>query len=126
MKVKPGYKSSEFWFTLVSFIFSGLFLLGIIGDYSQKEELISDISHGVESTILIGGQLLVLYRYIKGRSDIKKIVEEEELEKIKHSPAPSSNRRSTAPKKPSVPKKPSTSTRKKKNDNSKRTNNSRE
>jgi hypothetical protein len=104
MKIKAGYRTSEFWFTMVSFIFSGLFLLGIIGDYSQKEELIRDVSHGVESVILIGGQLFVLYRYVKGRNEIKKIVEEEELEKIKQS-------------------KPVT--QRNKNDNSKRTNNSR-
>jgi hypothetical protein len=98
MKIKAGYRTSEFWFTLVSFIFSGLFLMGIIGDYSQKEELISNISHGVESVILISGQLFVLYRYVKGRSEIKKIVEEEELEKIKHSPKPSTARKPTKPK----------------------------
>ena len=38
--IKPGYKTSEFWFTLVSFIFSGLYLLGVITDSNQKEELI--------------------------------------------------------------------------------------
>lgn len=69
--IKPGYKTSEFWFTLVTFVFSGLFLIGLIGDPSQKEELIRDVSHAVESTILIGGQLLVLYKYIKGRNEIK-------------------------------------------------------
>jgi uncharacterized membrane protein YbhN (UPF0104 family) len=73
LAIKPGYRTSEFWFTLVSFIFSGLFLLGIIGDPAQKEELINNVSHGVESTILIGGQLLVLYKYIKGRTEIKEI-----------------------------------------------------
>jgi len=83
MKIKAGYRTSEFWFTFVSFIFSGLFLLGIIGDYSHKEELIRDVSHAVESVILIGGQLFVLYRYVKGRNEIKKIVEEEELELIR-------------------------------------------
>ena len=71
--IKPGYKSSEFWFTLVSFIFSGLYLVGIIGDVSQKDELISNVSHAVESSILIGGQLLILYKYIKGRDDLKKL-----------------------------------------------------
>jgi hypothetical protein len=69
--MKPGYRTSEFWFTLVSFIFSGLFLLGIIGDYSHKEELIRDVSHAVESCILIGGQLLILYKYVNGRNQIK-------------------------------------------------------
>jgi hypothetical protein len=83
MKIKAGYKTTEFWFTIVSFIFSGLYLVGAIGDPSYKDELIRDVSHGVESTILIGGQLLILYRYVKGRGDIKKIEEEENLEIIK-------------------------------------------
>jgi len=69
---KPGYKTSEFWFTLVSFIFSGLFLLGIIGDFEKKEDLIRDVSHGVESCILIGGQLVILYKYVNSRLHIKK------------------------------------------------------
>ena len=68
---KPGYRTSEFWFTLVSFIFSGLFLLGVIGDPSQKEELISNVTHAVESCILIGGQLMILYKYLKSRSTVK-------------------------------------------------------
>jgi hypothetical protein len=77
MQIKPGYRTSEFWFTLVSFIFSGLFLLGIIGDNDQKEELIRHVSHGVESVILIGGQLLILYNYINSRKELKKIPEQE-------------------------------------------------
>lgn len=71
--IKPGYKTSEFWFTMVSFIFSGLYLLGIIGDISQKEDLIRDVSHGVESIILIGGQLAILYKYINSRKEIKAV-----------------------------------------------------
>ena len=74
MPYKPGWKSSEFWFTLVSFIFSGAFLLGVIGDNSQKEDLIQETSKGLEALILIIGQLAVLFRYIKGRNEIKKIV----------------------------------------------------
>jgi hypothetical protein len=70
--VKPGYRTSEFWFTAVSFIFSGLYLIGLIGDNSQKEDLIRDVSHGVESMILIGGQLAILYKYINSRKEIKK------------------------------------------------------
>lgn len=83
MKIKAGYRTSEFWFTLVSFIFSGLYLTGILTENDQKEELITIVSHGVESCILIGGQLFVLYRYIKGRQEVKKIVEQENLETIK-------------------------------------------
>jgi hypothetical protein len=97
MKHKPGYKSSEFWFTVVSFIFSGLYLIGVIGDSSYKDELIRDVSHGVESTILIGGQLLILYRYIQGRNEIKKIEEEENLEIIKKSSRKPSSRTTKKP-----------------------------
>lgn len=71
--IKPGYKTSEFWFTLVSFLFSGAYLLGLISDHTQKEDLISETSKGLEALILIIGQLTVLFRYIKGRNDIKKI-----------------------------------------------------
>lgn len=69
--IKPGYKTSEFWFTLVSFIFSGFYLIGLIGDNGQKEDLIRDVSHGVESAILIGGQLAILWKYINSRKQIK-------------------------------------------------------
>ena len=70
--IKPGWKSSEFWFTMVSFIFSGLYLMGIIGENSQKEDLIQETSKGLEATILIIGQLTILFKYIKGRTDLKK------------------------------------------------------
>jgi hypothetical protein len=70
--IKPGYKTSEFWFTLVSFLFSGLYLIGIFGeDAQQKEDLIRDVSHGVESVILIGGQLAILWKYVNSRKQIK-------------------------------------------------------
>lgn len=69
--IKPGYRTSEFWFTLVSFIFSGLYLTGIINDNSNKEELISIVSHAVESCILIGGQFVILYKYINSRKTAK-------------------------------------------------------
>jgi hypothetical protein len=72
--VKPGYKTSEFWFTMVSFLFSGLYLIGLFGeDTQQKEDLIRDVSHGVESIILISGQLVVLYKYINSRNQLKQV-----------------------------------------------------
>lgn len=100
--IKPGYKTSEFWFTLVSFLFSGLYLMGIIGDNSQKEDLIRDVSHGVESVILIGGQLAILLRYINSRQEIKKTSPEPEKE-----PKPKRTRSKT-------PKKTTTKTKSKK------------
>jgi hypothetical protein len=70
--IKPGYRTSEFWFTLVSFLFSGLYLTGIITDNGQKEDLIQETSKGLEAIILVTGQLIVLYKYVKSRSEIKK------------------------------------------------------
>jgi competence ComEA-like helix-hairpin-helix protein len=69
--MKPNYKTSEFWFTLVSFIISGFFLLGIITDNDYKDELIDTITHAVESCILISGQSVVLYRYMTSRKEQK-------------------------------------------------------
>jgi len=70
--IKPGYRTSEFWFTLVSFIFSGAYLFGVLDDFSQKEDLIQETSKGLEAAILIIGQLTLLFKYIKGRTDLKK------------------------------------------------------
>lgn len=71
--IKPGYKTSEFWFTFVSFLFSGAYLLGLLESVSQKDDLISETSKGLEALILIMGQLAVLFRYVKGRTEIKKV-----------------------------------------------------
>jgi hypothetical protein len=57
---------------MVSFVFSGLYLLGIIGENAQKEDLIQETSRGLEATILIIGQLTILFKYVKGRTDLKK------------------------------------------------------
>jgi hypothetical protein len=70
--IKPGYRTSEFWLTAVSFLFSGLYLFGLLHDHDQKENLINETSKGVEAAILIIGQLTVLFKYIKGRTEIKK------------------------------------------------------
>jgi hypothetical protein len=70
--IKPGWKSSEFWFTAVSFIFSGLYLVGLLDNNAQKEDLIQETTRGLEATILIIGQLTVLFKYINGRTELKK------------------------------------------------------
>lgn len=92
--VKPGYKTSEFWFTVVTFMFSGLYLSGIITDATQKDDLIQETSHGLEALILIIGQLTVLFRYIKGRTELKKIwwstANEEERKKAEDKNTPKS------------------------------------
>lgn len=77
---KPGYRTSEFWFTLVSFIFSGLFLLGVIKQEDTKDELIEIVSHAVESIILISGQIIIFYRYINSRNKYKEQYSKEKQE----------------------------------------------
>jgi|TARA_B100001094_G_C17681239_1_gene553500 competence ComEA-like helix-hairpin-helix protein len=66
MKIK-GYQTSEFWFTLVSFIISGLFLGGVILEADTKDDLISVSTHVVESIILIGGQFALFGRHMSRR-----------------------------------------------------------
>ena len=44
----------------------------MIGENSQKEDLIQETSRGLEATILIIGQLTILFKYVKGRTDLKK------------------------------------------------------
>lgn len=69
--MKKNYQTSEFWFTLVSFVISGLFLFGVISEPDTKDDLINAVTHGVESVILIGGQFMVLSRYLKKRKEEK-------------------------------------------------------
>ena len=71
--MKPGYRTTEFWFTLATFIVSGLFLLGLFRDESQKDNLIMVLSHAIESIFLIGGQALIFLRYMQGRKEEKLI-----------------------------------------------------
>jgi hypothetical protein len=92
MKIRRGYSTSEFWFTVVSFIFSGLYLIGIIGDSSYKDELIRDVSHAVESVILIAGQVVIVYNYIKSREHIK----ETELKLVEKPDSPKTEKKSNA------------------------------
>ncbi len=67
----PGYKTSEFWFTLVSFVVSGLFLFGVITEPDTKDQLIDVFTHVTESVLLLGGQGILLYRYLGKRKQEK-------------------------------------------------------
>ena len=104
--IKPGYRTSEFWLTVVSFLFSGLYLVGLLDDHSQKEDLILETSRGVEAAILVLGQLAVLFRYIKGRTEVKKVwwntATEEERKKAEK--ATTSKRKPRKPKPKPKPK----------------------
>jgi hypothetical protein len=106
--IKPGYRTSEFWFTLVSFIFSGLYLTGIINDHTNKEELISVVSHAVESCILIGGQFVILYKYINSRKNIKTEITPEV---VNTPPVVNEEKKDDKPRKSRTTKKPRTNTK---------------
>jgi hypothetical protein len=76
---KPGYKTSEFWVTLISFVCSGLYLIGIIS-FEDSNSTTSVLAHAVESIILIAGQAAIFMGYIKSRSVVKQKALEEERE----------------------------------------------
>ena len=76
--MKKSYQTSEFWFTIVSFVISGLFILGVITEPDTKDDLISVATHVVESIILLGGQFMVFSRYLNKRK-----IEKIEFEKTK-------------------------------------------
>lgn len=68
--IKPGWKCSEFWFTLASFLCSGLYLLGTL-DKTQQDDTTEVLTHAMESIVLISGQTAIFWKYIKSRSEVK-------------------------------------------------------
>lgn len=80
MKLKPNYKTSEFWFTLATVVVSLLYMIGIM-DGDQKDDIISNTSSGLEAVFLLSGQAVVLYKYISERSEQKKVQADVELAK---------------------------------------------
>lgn len=79
---KPGYKTSEFWVTLISFMCSGLYLIGIIS-FEDRNSTTDVLAHAIESIILIAGQAAIFMGYIKSRSVVKQKVLEESKEREK-------------------------------------------
>lgn len=77
---KPGYKTSEFWVTLISFVCSGLYLIGIIS-FEDSNSTTGVLAHAVESIILIAGQAAIFMGYIKSRSVVKQKALEENKER---------------------------------------------
>ena len=111
---KPGYKTSEFWFTLVTFLCSGLFLGGIISN-EDKESTISVLSHTIESIILVSGQTAIFWKYFKGRTEIKhRVIDIEQSKKDTPQPTPTkSTKKKTTPRKTTKKKTPTKTTKKK-------------
>jgi hypothetical protein len=67
----------------------------------------------VESTILISGQVLILYRYIKGRNEVKQIIATEKTDSVAEieettGSVTEKTKKTTKTKKPQTKKKPAT------------------
>lgn len=69
--IKPGWKTTEFWLTLGTFIVTGFVLTGMLAP-EREQTLINVISHSVESIAMVGAQAVMLCRYMNSRKDVKK------------------------------------------------------
>jgi hypothetical protein len=68
--VKPGFKTSEFWLTLGTFIVSGLVLTGVISQ-DNNDQTGALVSHVITSVCMILAQAGVVYKYISSRHEAK-------------------------------------------------------
>lgn len=107
--LKSGYKSTEWWLTLGTFISCGLVLAGVISK-DNGDTTGAILQHVILSVSLVAGQVAVVYKYVSGR----------QKEKVAHANAHNRSKEATeaAPvadlKKP-APKKRVRKPRKKKN-----------
>ena len=68
--LKPGWKTTEFWLTLGTFIVSGFVLTGVISQ-GNRDTTGAIVSHVIESVSLIIAQAGVVYKYIHSRHEQK-------------------------------------------------------
>jgi hypothetical protein len=73
INIKPGWKTTEFWLTLGTFIVTGSILTGMLAP-ERKDTLINIISHSVESIAMVAGQTIMLLKYITSRQEAKKVL----------------------------------------------------
>lgn len=83
-EIKSGYKTTEFWLTVGTFITSGLFLLGVIGP-DTRDSLTGTSHQTVETISMVIAQSAVLVRYISARKAEKQraIHEREKSKRIR-------------------------------------------
>lgn len=72
-----GWKTSEFWLTLLTVVFSLVYLFK--GRADQLQETAPIIQQTAESIALLITNLAVIFRYIKSRENIKTTTIEQEV-----------------------------------------------
>jgi hypothetical protein len=68
--IKPGFKTSEFWLTLGTFLVSGLVLTGVISQ-DNNDQTSAIVSHVITSVCMVFAQATVVYKYISSRHEAK-------------------------------------------------------
>lgn len=78
--LKPGYKTTEWWITLGSFLVCGFVLTGVVSQDNQNT-IAQIVTHAITSVGLVAGQVAIAYKYISGRNQRKLEVLKQEKEK---------------------------------------------
>jgi hypothetical protein len=68
--MKPGYKSTEFWLTVVAQVFGLVLLFGVL-TAEQSATLYDAIARIVEAVVALAAALVPLIEYIKARTGLK-------------------------------------------------------
>jgi hypothetical protein len=68
--LKPGFRTTEFWLTLGTFLVSGFVLTGVIAQGNQ-DTVGQIVTHAITSVGLVAGQAAIVYKYISGRNKKK-------------------------------------------------------
>ncbi len=91
--IKPGFKTTEFWLTLGTFLVSGFVLTGVIAQGNQ-DTIGQIVTHAITSVSLVAGQAAIVYKYISGRNKKKAAVTEDSSDKLPTRPKskPKSNK----------------------------------
>lgn len=69
--MKPGYKTTEFWLTVISQVVSLLVVLDVI-QASDAQLFHEAASNALVAAIVVVGNALVIIGYIKSRTELKK------------------------------------------------------
>lgn len=90
---KAGWRTTEFWLTLGTFLVSGFVLTGVIAQGNQ-DTIGQIVTHAITSVGLVAGQAAIVYKYISGRNKKKAAVKEDSSDKLPTKPKakPKSNK----------------------------------
>lgn len=68
--IRPGWKTTDWWITLATFVVTGLVLTGVVSQDSSGDT-INVISHTVESVGMILAQWGIISKYLSNRHSLK-------------------------------------------------------